>query len=126
MTSESGDKKAKNRLGRKAMESLMRKILDKHTAGVFSDEYWAPLSSIMHDFNLESIDISLTNSKYFTLKRSEFSYDGMPDGKEWIFAIPYKKGGWHLRLVASFGPSPVRNPMSVYDLVYTLCWDAKL
>lgn len=115
---------AKNRMGKQSMESLMRKILDKHTKGVFRDEYWAPLAAIRKDFAAEMIDSSLVKSQYYHSKNGDSQ---MPQGKEWLWEIPYSdKGGWYLRIVASFGPSPISDPTSLYDLIYTLSWSAKV
>jgi hypothetical protein len=115
---------AKNRMGKHSMESLMRRILDSRTKGFFKDEYWSPISSFQKDFAKEMIDLTLVKSEYF---RSKDSTNEMPDGKEWVWEIPYsEKGGWYLRVVASFGPSPLSNPNSVYDLIYTLTWSAKV
>lgn len=113
---------AKNRLGKHSMESVMRKILDKHTKGVFKDEYWSPLAAVRKDFAKEKIDLNLVSADYFHSKD-----ESQPVGKKWNFEIPYSdKGGWSLRLVASFGPSPVKDPTSIYDLVYTLSWSANV
>lgn len=116
---------SKNRMSRRAMESLMRRILDRNTKGVFSDNYWTPIHDIQKEFSSEMIDLTLVKSNYFYPKPGMGNV-GEIQGKEWLFEIPYTKGGWHLRVVASFGPSPVNDPMSKYDVIYTLSWDGRL
>lgn len=117
---------AKNRLGRHAMESLMRRILEKHTKGVFRDNSWKPIHDIQKDFASEMIDMDLVKSQYYHAKPGQGTSSDGPEGKEWLFEIPYTKGGWHLRIVASFGPSLISDPMSAYDVIYTLSWDGRL
>jgi hypothetical protein len=116
--------KAENRKTKSNMENLMRRILDKHTRGVFRDENWKPIFAILKDLADEMIQPVLMESKYFTNKDN---LSNSPDGKRWFFEIPYQdKGGWYLNIVASFGPSPSSDPTSIYDLVYTLTWSAKI
>jgi hypothetical protein len=116
--------KAHNRMSYRSMETMMRKILDRNTKGFFKDNHWAPVHKIQNELSAEMIDMDLMRSKYFHNKDSTSSE---PDGKEWVFEVYYgDEGGWTLRVVASFGPSPTSDPMSVYDLVYTLTWSKKI
>lgn len=110
-------------MSKRHLESLMRRILDGKTKGVFSDSHWKPIHDIQKEFELEGIDMTLNKAQYYQNKGSSSAYDG----KEYVFEVPYgEKGGWILRLLASFGPSPLSDPTSLYDVIYTLSWDGRM
>lgn len=105
-------------------ESFLHKLLDNRTKGVFSDNSWKPIHKIFDDFNAHDVDYSVNKSEYYKTKGSENAES--PDGKRWELTIYCTdKGGWHLKLIASFGPSPV-GTTDRYDVIYTLSWDGKL
>jgi hypothetical protein len=95
-----------------------------HTKGVFSDEYWTPWQNIIKDLNANNIDYIVNGSKYYKLKDSCSDHN---DGKRWELTVyAGDKGGWKIHVIASFGPSPINNPCSKYDMIYTTTWDSKI
>lgn len=108
-----------NNLTRTRAETLLRKLIDPHTKGVFRDNTWLPIQNIIKSLEAAGIFVASEHTEYKAGK------DG-PSGKEWYWKIPFgEKGGWHFRIVASFGPSKI-GETDAYDLVYTLSWDGRM
>jgi hypothetical protein len=107
-------------LSPKKTESLMRKIFDTHTRGVFRDDNWKPFHAIMNDLSKAGLDPVIQKSAYKQDK------EGNQTGKDWYITIPFgDKGGWHVHISASFGPSQV-GKTDAYDLTATFNWDGRL
>lgn len=105
-------------------EAFLHQLLDSRTKGVFSDNSWQPIHKIFDDFNTHAVDYAINKSEYYKAKGSENS--DTPDGKQWDLTIyGTDKGGWHLKIIASFGPSKV-GATDRYDVIYTLSWDGRI
>lgn len=105
----------------KKEESMIRLVLDRNTKGLFRDEFWTPYNKILTELDEREVNYVVIESKY------DHDSEGAPSGKQWLLRIfsSTGKGGWHLRIVASFGPSK-KGENDVYDLVAVLSWDAKI
>lgn len=103
-----------------AKEKTIRMILDRNTKGVFHDDGWKPIHEIQKELVERGIDCYLMDAEY---KKDK---DGNQTGKDYLYKLPLgDKGGWHLRISCSFGPSRV-GETDKYDINYSLSWDAKL
>ena len=112
-------------------KQLIYNIVEPHTKGFFSDDYWRPIKAITDALERSKIPFHLVKSEY-----THETGKQMPKGKEWTYAIPVSdKGGFWLYIVASFGPSAIDTTTSSqehkadkYDLVFQVEWnpEAKL
>ena len=105
---------------RQKAETLIHKTLDPIFKGVHRDHFWKPI----HDGAkaLAALDI------YPQALKTEYQHDkeGHVSGKEWLYDIPFgEKGGWHMRVLCSFGPSKI-GETDAYDIIYTLNWDGRM
>lgn len=104
---------------RQKAETIIHKTLDPIFKGVFRDNYWKPIQEAMKA--LAALDIYPQ-----TEKADYYHKEGNIEGKKWILTIPFgEKGGWHLQINASFGPSAV-GTTDAYDVIYTLNWDGRM
>jgi len=116
-------------LSRAKAESYLHSIIDPLTKGVFRDEHWKPIHDIQKKLEDGNVNATLTKSGYYNHPSSNKQ---MPDGKSWEFDIPHgDKGGWHLKIIASFGPSTVdqksqEHKSDAYDVIYNLTWDGRM
>lgn len=114
-------------LSKTKAESYLHGIIDPLTKGVFRDEHWAPIHQIQKKLAEGNVEAVLTHAGYTHEPGKQ-----MPKGKEWDFDIfQGDKGGWHLKILASFGPSSVdqktqEHKSDAYDVIYTLNWDGRM
>jgi len=114
-----------NSMTRAKAERFLHDMFSKHTKGVFSDEHWKPWHDILDDLNKYNITYKVGDAKYYKLRDSD--PESLADGKRWELTIyAGDKGGWHVFVTASFGPSPINKPGSKYDMIYTVNWDGRL
>lgn len=112
-------------MSRAKIENKIHRFMGPLCKGVFSDAFWTPISNMAKHFKNEGIDLELLSAQY--------KGTGSDKRKEWHYEVrepSIEKGGWHLTVTASFGPSALdekgENKTDRYDLNYVLSWDGRM
>ena len=112
-------------MSRAKVENKIHSFMGPLCKGVYSDAFWTPISNVAKHFKSEGIDLDLISAQY--------KGTGSDKRKEWHYEVrepSIEKGGWHLTVTASFGPSTLdekgENQADRYDLNYVLSWDGRM
>jgi hypothetical protein len=104
-----------DKMTKQKASSLVNKIIDPFTKGIFSDNSWRPVHQIFRA--LDNAEI-----KYFTI-HSKYQQDanGNPSSKTWLIEIPFVNNRsiedkLYLHIVCS-GAGSVNEPLDRYDVV---------
>jgi hypothetical protein len=100
----------KNREARKFVNTL----LQKHTRGLFKDDYWRPITKTFKLLAAHEIDYEIKNTEYTK------DANGNPDSKRWSIEIGFTNNNGrdttlYGTIVAS-GAGTVSDPLSRYDV----------
>jgi hypothetical protein len=96
---------------------LINRIMDRHTKGIFRDEYWKPVQDIQKEMN--KLDMPF----YITVKNGGYrkDKDGNLTSKEWQIEVPFinnkNRPTWLFGVIICSAAGTVSNPLSVYDVV---------
>jgi hypothetical protein len=94
---------------------FVNNILDKHTHGIFSDDYWSPVKRMFEDMKKAGIEGVVTKADY--VKNDA----GIPASKQWKFEIEFMNDrGKPTTLygnITAAGAGSVQDPLDKYDVV---------
>jgi hypothetical protein len=93
---------------------VVNKLIDKHTHGFFSDDYWLPVKNIFKDMVEAGIEGVVTKTEYIKNEA------GVPIRKEWKFEIEFinntgKQTVLYGNITAS-GAGSEKDPLDRYDV----------
>jgi len=104
-----------NEMSKQRAKTYVNKLMDKHSKGIFSDEYWSPVQNIFKDLSEANID--------YVVDKAEYKKDdkGIPTSKRWNLTINFTdKNGKDQKLTAliiASGAGSVEDPLDKYDVV---------
>jgi len=104
-----------NGMNNREARKFVNKLLDRHTRGLFSDQYWTPVTKTFKELGSHGVEYSITKREYLEDR------NGSPSAKVWTFEMEFvnDKGRatkLYGRITAS-GAGTVEDPLSRYDLV---------
>jgi len=103
-----------NGMSNREARKFVNALLQKHTRGFFSDDYWQPITQTFKELDRHSIDYVIESTKYTQDAK------GNPDSKTWSVTAEFfndkgRKTKIYIHIVAS-GAGTVAEPLSRYDV----------
>jgi hypothetical protein len=108
-------------LSKARAETLLRKLVMQDTQGFFRDNNWAPVHAIFKRLDEAGFEVRNLQTEYYGRR----SNHPLGDGKSWSFQVPWTKGGWYVRIVASWAGSAT-DPSERYDILTQVSYSARL
>jgi hypothetical protein len=95
---------------RAGAKKAINETLRIKTAGLFSDEYWAPVYDAFEAIRAQGFDLWINESKY------REDANGNPTEKCWKYQINMEVGKPIFGVLTAHGAGTVADPLSRYDI----------
>lgn len=95
---------------RNAFKNHVNKLLDFHTKGFFTDDFWQPVHATFKELDAQGIEYELTGARY------EHDANNTPCRKVWTFEVQAPKGKPLYGVITAAGAGTVEDPLARYDV----------